>query len=47
MELHIQHVILWEFKNIKNTSVVFMAKVSLLTTESETGIQSMIPEIHH
>ena len=44
MKVHIQHVVLWEFTNSKNTTEIAKKtckdKVSLLTAKSETGFQS-------
>ena len=53
LKVLIQYVMLRKFNNNKNTSetagkfLVFMSKVSLLTTKSENGFQSFILTIQH
>ena len=53
LKVHIQCVILWESKNNKiqmkqkRIFIVFMAKVSLLTTKSEIGFHSFVLVIRH
>ena len=53
LKVHIWQVMLWEFKNNKNTietaekNVVYTAHVTSLTIKSKTHFQSFIMAIHH
>ena len=48
--MFIRHVMLWEFMNNKNARKIakkISAKLSLLTTKSETGFQIFLLVIRH